>query len=107
MNQTGKPTLAALFRSRPATWGLRGDPGLWEELEQALAGQPAPDCAEALKTLLLDTIEEVLGEPLVRGENRFVPRFARGGMSSGMVCGDFWFDTALPLLQRRWLESAA
>lgn len=95
-------TIADLFKPAPAHWGLRGDPHLWDDLAEALAGRALPPTAEELGGLLEGTIARLLGTPLVRGGAPvFVERYRRGGMSSGGVSPDFWLDTALPLLLAR------
>ena len=48
-----------------------------------------------------EVFERLTGTPLTRDCHIFLSKYAYGGMSSGQICGDFWTDTALPLLVER------
>jgi hypothetical protein len=95
--------LAQLFTPEPSQWGLRGDPYLWRELRETLAGQAWPATADELEALLVTSIEAQIGAPLAGEAPIFVQRFSHGGMSSGLVDPRFWRATALPLLRARYL----
>lgn len=100
--KTMEKSLSIIFKSKPESWGLRGDPYLWCELEQAFAGIPVP-CSKAC---FIDCFEKFFKKltnyPLnTEGESIFVERYARGGMSSGQVSMEFWRKKALVLLLYR------
>jgi Ankyrin repeats (many copies) len=105
--------LADLFEPAPDQWGLRGDLFLWMELRQVLChcelsdhDRPGPEY----------TVEDRLAAAVAtltstdRGERQdvYVRRYARGGMSSGMVSCEHWHMTVIPLLARRagWLRES-
>lgn len=103
--------LADLFEPAPDQWGLRGDLFLWMELRQVLChcelsgtADSGPECS--VEDRLMAAVATLTGtEP---GERRdvCVRRYARGGMSSGMVSCEHWHVTLIPLLARRaaWLR---
>jgi general secretion pathway protein I len=94
-------TMAVLFVGRPARWGLRGDPPLWDALAADLAALPLPATPAECKALLEERFALLTGAPIAQREDILVPAFRHGGMSSGYVSPAFWRRTALPLLLRR------
>lgn len=91
--------LAILFHEEPDTWGLRGDPHLWEELTEVAKTLMLPTTGKELIDLIHGLIRNLIGEELAPGKMIAVPRYAYGGMSSGQVSADFWLDKTIPLLQ--------
>ncbi|MFS0576249.1 hypothetical protein AB1K83_11480 [Sporosarcina sp. 179-K 3D1 HS] len=87
--------------------GARGDPYLWDELEQAFA-TISLSCSKAY---FIDQFEKFFQELTNHTfkDNKeceiFVEKYARGGMSSGSISMEFWQREALPLLLNR-LEKA-
>ena len=100
--------MSDLFDPPPAQWGLRGDPFLWREMRQALCHVPVPSEDQATGRALRGCFVALTGEEPRRGTDLRVERFARGGMSSGMVCGEAWAERLLPTLEQRarWLRTA-
>lgn len=96
--------LSVLFSQTPVRWGLRGDPYLWEELAEVAKILLLPTDENELTDLLHGLIRNLLCDELVSGKMIAVPRFAYGGMSSGMISSDFWLNTAIPLLKQRYTE---
>ncbi|MCG7344812.1 hypothetical protein MHZ92_11760 [Sporosarcina sp. ACRSL] len=100
-------SVSVIFKPKPETWGLRGDPYLWDEFEKVFSTIPLP-CSQ---TCFLDHFEQFFQELTnhsFRGtedEEIFVERYAHGGMSSGHISVEFWQREALPLLLNR-LEKA-
>lgn len=92
-----------LFDPEPERWGLRGDPYAWRALRDATRGWPTPQHSEDLAQALRRGLSQVVGSDLDEdgSEATYVPAFARGGMSSGMVCLRTWRDQLLPLLVAR------
>lgn len=95
-------TIADLFDPAPSTWGLRGDPFLWEEVRSDCVGVPLPSSRMELRAELVLRIEALIGASLGTDAAVFVARHAHGGMSSGKVSTSFWIDTAIPLLLARY-----
>lgn len=89
------------MRERPEAWGLRGDPHLWDEMEQGLRGVTIPGDRSALERLLQQCFEKHSGAPLTSEGEHFLQRFDTGGMSSGYVLPAFWRTELIPLLLER------
>lgn len=98
-------TIATIFEETPASWGLRGDPCLWDEMRRLIGGLPRPVKRKELLTLLENAFEKLTGEDLRIAGNIFIKRFDTGGMSSGYVCGEWWRNTGLPHLVKAWKRS--
>lgn len=100
--------MSDLFDPPPAQWGLRGDPFLWRAMRQALCHVPVPSEDQATARALRGCFVALTGEEPRRGVDFRVERFARGGMSSSMVCGEAWAERLLPALEERarWLRTA-
>ena len=94
-------TAADLFKEKPMRWGFRGDPYLWDDLEQSFREVQLPYNEEDFREKLYTSIEEITGERLELGKNIKVEMYDHGGMSSGKISYDFWFNTAIPLLIER------
>lgn len=99
--------LQRVFQPTPSQWGLRGDPYLWQELEQVLAYLQPPADQSTADALLRALYTNLVGEAPAPGRRVFVARYQGGGMSSGYVDADFWLTRGLPLLQRRLLALRA
>jgi hypothetical protein len=96
-----------LFDPAPG-FGLRGDMFLWIEMSQALCHVEIPEQPEELEQIIASAFTALTGKDMTRSGDFYVSRFARGGMSSGMVCSDYWSREIIPLLQARlkWLQEA-
>lgn len=90
-----------LFKEKPTRWGFRGDPYLWDDLEQAFREVQLPYSEENFREKLSTCIEEITGQRLEAGEDIDVEMYDHGGMSSGKISYDFWSNTAIPLLITR------
>ncbi len=104
--EKGWAVVADLFDPAPETWGLRGDLFLWIEMRQALCHVQIPEHLTDLAELVKSAFQALTGKPLRSGNDVFVSRLARGGMSSGMISGSFWTEQFIPLLEKRarWLQ---
>ena len=92
-------TIGDLFQKKPGQWGLRGDPYLWQAMQNHFAQTPLPDDSLQLQQLLAQAFEILTGQSITAEKHFFVEQFAHGGMSGGMISPQFWRETAVPLLQ--------
>ena len=101
-------TMADLFEPAPTQWGLRGDLFLWIEMRQALSHLAIPEGNGAVASLLSNMYEAMVARSVHSDDHVFIPRLARGGMSSGMVDPEFWRRTFIPMMEQRaaWLNDA-
>ena len=98
--------LATLFADRTGVWwGLRGDPPLWQAIEDRFDSEPLPASPDALRAVIEEAFLALTGSPIDSEEHIYVEAFERGGMSSGLVSPKFWRETALPLLTERWRDA--
>ena len=93
--------VSVIFKERPRKWGLRGDPFLWDDMDKFFDTKSLPYTRKEFKTDFFNQFFVFCGRELGTEMMTYVPRYARGGMSSGMVSHDFWQNTALPLLLTR------
>ncbi|NGN67639.1 hypothetical protein G5C51_27525 [Streptomyces sp. A7024] len=98
-----EPTLDALFVRRPERWGLRGDPVVWQQLQERLRGRPIPGFLPAIGTIVESEFAAITGVELPSrpglDDHRYLRHLATGsGMSDGTVSLHFWRHTALPIL---------
>lgn len=101
--------IGTLFDDEPVQWGLRGDPWLWRALAERLTDAPPPDDRGSLDAALRRAFAAEVGRTVtsVLEDTVAVPRFAHGGMSSGIVSLPWWRDVGLPrLLDRSALPGA-
>lgn len=92
--------IGTLFVDEPVQWGLRGDPWLWRALAERLADAALPDGRGSLDAALRRAFAAEVGRTVTSAveDTVAVPRFAHGGMSSGIVSLPWWRDVGLPLL---------
>ncbi|WP_278401760.1 hypothetical protein [Stutzerimonas kunmingensis] len=100
--------VADLFDPVPDQWGLRGDLFLWLEMRHSLSHTALPATTEALAGIVQGAYAAITGTKLVARQDTWVPHLAHGGMSSGMMSGEFWCRRAIPMLQQRlaWLRES-
>lgn len=94
--------LSELFMERPETFGARGDPFFWEHLEGYFSNVEFPYTEDWLTDDIYRLFVNVSGEQLTQKATPYVEEFAHGGMSSGVLCGEFWVMRAIPLLVERY-----
>lgn len=101
-------TVNDLFDPAPDRWGLRGDVYLWLEMRSALNHVPVPGQVDALRPIISSLFFVLTGAELTPEVEVRVTRFERGGMSGGMVSGEFWYNTFISMIQQRaqWLNEA-
>lgn len=96
--------LSYLFEKEPERWGFRGDPYFWRYLKEKAEDVPMPDNETELEEWVKAQHFEVAGVDLVEDGSAIVQEFAHGGMSSGGISGEWWLNTAIPILKRRFTD---
>lgn len=107
LNMQKHKKLSDLFIAEPRQWGLRGDPHLWHEMKSRVDDLAYPQTDEQFTQLFEELYHQLIGASLHQTEPVFVERYSQGGMSSGYVSPEFWWDRALPLLLERYRASKA
>ncbi len=90
--------LSELFNIQPPNWGLRGDPWLWQDMQKVFSATPFPHSSPELVADIRRIFQEKTGAELTPSARPYVEAYAKGGMSSGMISGKWWLNTAIPLL---------
>ncbi len=90
--------LSLIFDRKPDTWGARGNPYLWEEMQKLCVGKSLDIDAYGIAGMVSEVFEKVTGKPLTYDAEDHVESFAHGGMSSGIVTGSFWMSLGIPYL---------
>lgn len=91
--------LSLIFNNKPAQWGLRGDPYMWEDIQKDFQGQVIDDTDwNSVVAAVCRKFEAKAGQSLALGVQAYVEEYAHGGMSSGGISGDFWLCTGIPTL---------
>jgi len=96
----GSTRLSAAFEPAPQHWGLRGDPGLWDEFKH-LAGLPDGAGIDQLHSYLAGLFQGLTGGSLDDDDQIRVRRLAGPGMSGGFVSPRFWRQRLIPMLLQR------
>jgi hypothetical protein len=87
----------------PFQYGFRGDIHLWKELKIIYENSKIKNIDE-FQNFLYNTFKEVTLNAPLSGKNFHVERYHFGGMSSGMICSDFWIEKGFPLLIDRFKQ---
>jgi hypothetical protein len=99
-------TIGDLLTPDHSGWGLRGDPWLWMEMRKSLSRVPLPDTLKDLTALLRNVVLARTNSTMLDDDAVYVPRFCRGGMSSGHISLRFWEQKGIPAIVQRaeWLR---
>ena len=89
-------------------WGLRGDPFLWDRLQQHFADVDLPYPPERFREDVLRIFQEVTGGRPEDQDAYYVEEFSKihTGMSSGQVCCFFWRKAIEELTRRLAAKNA-
>lgn len=96
--------LSSLLDEEPPQWGFRGDEILWGVLREHFSGIPVPNSLSELVEILEKSFEYETGARLGLLHELSNEKFCAGGMSSGMISGDFWREKGFPLIIKRYLS---
>lgn len=98
---TEKTTVNNLFGNEPLRFGLRGDKGLWKELELKYLKFKWSDEVQIFREIK-SQIEVILNSSIDETKMIYVKRFAKGGMSSGKVSTKYWLRIGIPTIIARF-----
>ncbi|OUM65261.1 hypothetical protein PIROE2DRAFT_7718 [Piromyces sp. E2] len=98
--------VSSIFEDRLHSWGLRGDPFFWEHLQKKFEKYELPMEYEELERIIMQEHRRMTGTRLTEENIGYCKKFARGGMSSGGVSGNFWIKKALPILKQRLFNAS-
>jgi hypothetical protein len=93
-----KNDLSLIFERKPSQWGMRGDPFMWDELQEKCVGESLDLDEDGIVMMVCDHFKAITGKALTYDAEAYVEKYAHGGMSSGQVCGMFWMARGIPLL---------
>ncbi len=96
--------MSTIFANKPDNWGSRGNPFLWDDMAASIKQKPVPTDVLAFYHLIIDEITQLAGQPLARGKNLHLRKYDHGGMSSGIISSDFWFNDEIPRLLKLFLQ---
>lgn len=103
IQKINKEIIEKLFLDHPESWGLRGDPSLWEELKENMMNISDDltyfNFQETLEKKLNDLIESK-GEINENGQIHF-NSYPQGGMSGGYISKEWWEENGIPILVSR------
>lgn len=94
----------SIFEDKPITWGLRGDPYLWDEISQHFKNSDETLSSKEFKTRLELFFYKFIFEEGKKVTNEIVhiPSFPKEGMSGGRISVKWWLDKGFPLLCERY-----
>ena len=91
--------MESIFEELPRVgWGSRGNPCFWNYLKERL---PENLTADNIEDWIKEEHLKLTGEELTEDSSVYVEEFAEGGMSSGIITGDWWIVTGIPILKSR------
>lgn len=96
------PKIQDIFLEEPKQWGYRGDVFLWRDLKGFFEDKHATLDEAEFYTQLLLAFEQLTGQPLAPQQIVFIEKYNHGGMSGGGISSEFWLETGIPLLRRRY-----
>ncbi|WP_157044667.1 hypothetical protein [Roseobacter sp. GAI101] len=96
-----------LFIEPPSQWGFRGDPILWQRLRDRFVDIEQPKCINDFVALIDNAFTAEIGVGMLALDEATLSGFHSDGMSSGMISGTFWRNTALPILLQRFISTHA
>jgi hypothetical protein len=76
------------------------------EMRKSLSRVPLPDTLKELTALLRNVVLARTNSSMLDDDAVYIPRFCRGGMSSGHISLRFWEQKAIPSIVERagWLR---
>ena len=95
-----------IFNNKPQQWGLRGDPEMWNELSKRLEKLVNPENVEEFNKILDSEFSKLINKgKKISNDVFWFEEFSQLGMSGGSVSIEWWINTGIPLLKKRYSES--
>ena len=98
--------VSIIFKEKPRQWGLRGDSYFWSCLEEKFSKYEFPFKYEEFERIVKEEHLKLTEVELTNESIGKCQEFAQGGMSSGVISGEFWNTVALPLLKKKKKKSS-
>lgn len=98
--------VSIIFKEKPRQWGLRGDSYFWSYLEEKFSKYEFPFKYEEFERIVKEEHLKLTEVELTNESIGKCQEFAQGGMSSGVISGEFWNVEAFPLLRTRLEKSS-
>ncbi len=74
-----------IFCNPPNTWGLKGEPLLWEDLREYFQTRAFPQNEHAFVKEMYAAFEKLTGWPVETTSFIFISRYNRGGIAGGLI----------------------
>ena len=97
-------TIGDLFEEEPIQWGLRGDPYLWRDMREYFRDSPLPPNDFIFRNLINEVYYSLTAHRFDEKKPFGLKKYAHGGMSSGMICPEFWQGSGINLLRERYSQ---
>ena len=91
-----------IFCNPPNTWGLKGEPLLWEDLREYFQTRAFPQNEHAFVKEMYAAFEKLTGWPVETTSFIFISRYNRGGIAGGLIDPWNWRNVVIPALTRRF-----
>jgi len=97
-----------IFKDKPGSWGLRGDTYFWDELKNSFKNLDYSKSSIEFSELLEIEFNKIInkGKTTDKDEDTiYFEKYPKGGMSGGYVSKEWWTQTGLPLIKKRYSET--
>ena len=91
-----------LLSEKPDSWGLRGDPYLWDDLFEESKNVKIPNDRHEVINTFKNIFEEVTEEEYPLKEDVLIEKYKHGGMSQGIISSEFWNKTVIEIILKRF-----
>ena len=101
-----KKLISDLFENEPIQWGFRGDPEMWATLKSSFKNEVNIYSQLEFENELTNRFNEIIKKNGKKTAINIVwfKNFSQKGMSGGHICLEWWEETGLPLISKRYLN---
>ena len=100
-DKNNKRNISIIFEDEPKMWELSGDPWFWRHLKKLFEKCDILMNDEDLEILIKIEHKRLTGENLTNSSSPDCKDFDCGGISRGLISGNYWINHGIPLLQDR------